>query len=199
MIRDARKHAAGVVVAVLAAIWASACDEPVAGPVALAPSVAVTPPPATLPTPSPTPSAAPSPASDPTPEPTPALCPPLSSWNSRIFNITDFANERVAEPAIGGHVVIDSTPLFSGRECNAEHDNCGGRHCEDPRGGLWLIDGNSRYEIRQDGYQVRIGPLNGGTHSWQVCPRADAEDAEGEPLTVRPDACSQGSFFVPYN
>ena len=100
---------------------------------------------------------------------------------------------------MGGYVVIDSTPLFQGRECNAEHrNNCGGRHCEDPDGPQWtLLAGGSRTERRANGYQLRIGPLVPGFHRWRVCPRPGARDEEGVPLTIGPDPCSEDEFFVP--
>jgi hypothetical protein len=98
---------------------------------------------------------------------------------------------------VGGHVVVDSTPLFGGRSCNAEHNFCGGRHCEDPRGGDWtLLLGDSPSEIRGDGYQMRIGPLKPGLHRWRVCPHFDAVDEEGERVNVGENPCTEGEFEV---
>lgn len=69
--------------------------------------------------------------------------------------------------------------------------------CEDPRGGEWeLLQGNARTEVREHGYQFRIGPLSLGTYRWRVCPREDAQDGEGLPLQVREGACTEGSFEV---
>ncbi|HLA77795.1 MAG TPA: hypothetical protein VJU18_09470 [Vicinamibacteria bacterium] len=137
-------------------------------------------------------------ASQPTPVPTPDACPILTRWTSKIHNITDAANQRVGEPVVGGHVTLDSTPLFGGRPCNAEHDACGGRLCEDPNGGNWtLFEGRSPTQVRESGYQFRIGPLVPGLHRWQVCPRGNAKDAEGERLLIGPDPCTQGEFTVP--
>ena len=154
-----------------------------------------------LPTPAPTPlpSTLPAPAATPAPSPTPDTCPQLTAWTSRIFNITDSLNRSATEPSVGGHVVIDSTPLFGGRECNLEHpNNCGGRHCEDPEGGDWkLLEGDSPATPQVDGYQLRIGPLKAGTHRWRVCPRADARDEDGEKLVIGPNPCSEGTFDVP--
>lgn len=188
-------------VAVLAAVTGAAmvggsgCNE--SGPVSAAvPSPA---PLAATPTPTPTPTPAPVATGQPvpTPEPTADACPPLTSWSSTIHNITDANNQRVDKPYAGGHVVIDSTPLFNGRPCNAEHDNCGGRTCEDPRGGVWwLLEGDSPTEERGGGYQFRIGPLREGYHRWKVCPRSDAQDAEGQPVLVGWGACTQGDFTV---
>ena len=154
------------------------------------PVAPVTPPPAT-PAPTPTPVLAP------TPEPTPASCPTLTRWSSGIHNITDSGSRVVEKPYIGGHVLVDSTPLFDGGACNNERDNCGGRKCEDPRGGdWWLLEGNSPSQERGDGYQFRIGPLREGGHRWRVCPRADAMDAQGVPLVVSPAPCTEGVFNV---
>jgi hypothetical protein len=114
-----------------------------------------------------------------------------------LHNITDELNREVRVPVVGGHVVIDSTPLFGGRACNAEHNFCGGRECEDPRGGDWtLTEGTSPTEIRGDGYQFRIGPLRAGVHTWRVCPHFDAMDALGDPVNLGPDPCTTGTFTV---
>ena len=161
--------------------------------------------PPTAPVPSPTavqlatPTPAPTPTPVPTPQPnaTPDACPPLTRWSSGIHNITDAGNRVVPWPLVGGHVVIDSTPLFNGRACNAEHDNCGGRHCEDPRGGEWtLLVGESPSEVRGEGYQFRIGALVAGPHRWRVCPLRDAVDAEGDALITGQSACTEGVFTV---
>ncbi len=122
----------------------------------------------------------------------------LTRWTSKIHNMTDSGERRSATPVLGGHVVVDSTPLFAGRPCNAEQDNCGGRLCEDPRGAAWTLhEGSSPVEVREGGYQLRIGPLKPGLHRWQACPRGDARDGEGERLIVGPDPCTQGEFTVP--
>jgi hypothetical protein len=96
-------------------------------------------------------------------------------------------------------VVVDSTPNWGGgNACNAEQSSCGGRLCEDPRGGRWTLwQGGSPTEVREHGYQFRIGPLVPGRHRWQVCPRVDAQDSEGQRVPVGPDPCSQGEFEVP--
>ncbi len=157
----------------------------------------------TTPQPSPTPVPQPTPTPTPTPEPTPqpiatpASCPPLTRWSSGIHNITDSGAHVVPWPLVGGAVVIDSTPLFNGRACNAERDNCGGRLCEDPRGGEWtLLVGQSESQPRGDGYQFRIAPLVAGPHRWRVCPLRDAMDPQGEPLITGQSACTEGVFTV---
>ena len=152
------------------------------------------------PTPTPTPSASPSgdPGfAGPSPEATPASCPMLTSWYSTIHNITDPNQQMTKVPVVGGAVVIDSTPLFNGRACNAEHNFCGGRACEDPRGADWnLIEGKSNYELRADGYQMRIGPLVPGVHRWRVCPHYDLKDALGDDVPQATSPCTEGSFVV---
>lgn len=148
-------------------------------------------PPIAAPTPTPTPSLAPTPD----PNATPASCPPLTRWSSGIHNITDHNSRVIPWPLVGGHVVVDSTPLFNGRACNAEKDNCGGRKCEDPRGGVWtLLEGESPSQPRGEGYQFRIGPLAAGNHRWRVCPRPDAMDPQGVPLVTGQHACTEGVF-----
>jgi hypothetical protein len=155
------------------------------------------PPTAAGPSPSPVaqPTPTPAPLTTPDPNATPASCPPLTRWSSGIHNITDAGTKPVPWILVGGHVLIDSTPLFNGRPCNAERDSCGGRQCEDPRGAVWTLEeGNSPAQPRGDGYQFRIGPLVPGFHRWRVCPRADAQDAQGHPLVTGESACTEGSF-----
>lgn len=162
----------------------------------VAPFTAATPSPTPSPTPTPTPEPTPA-AVAPAPAPTPDTCPMLTSWYSTLHNITDKSNKQVARPVSGGHVVVDSTPLFMGRSCNAEHNFCGGRKCEDPRGGDWLLlEGDSPVEVRGDGYQFRIGPLRAGLHRWRVCPHFDAMDALGERVPIGPEPCTVGQFTV---
>jgi len=172
--------------------WVLACTSEKSVPLLVSPVAVGSP----EPVPSPSPTASPR---NPMPEATPIGCPTLTAWTSRIFNITDAQNRSATEPSEGGHVVIDSTPLFGGRECNAEHrNNCGGRHCEDPEGADWtLLEGTSPATPQVDGYQLRIGPLRPGTHRWRVCPRPEAEDEDGERLIIGPDPCSEGEFYVP--
>jgi hypothetical protein len=153
------------------------------------------------PTPPPVPQATPTPTPTPVPTPQPnataAACPPLTRWSSGIHNITDGGSRVVPWPLVGGAVVIDSTPLFNGRPCNAERDNCGGRLCEDPRGGEWtLLEGQSASQPRGNGYQFRIAPLVAGPHRWRVCPLRDAMDPQGEPLVTGQSACTEGVFTV---
>lgn len=188
---EALLRLACLLMAMVAVTYAAACG---AGS---SPTFVVPPTPAP-PSPTPAPTAAPPVATQPTPVPTPDTCPTLSRWSSKIHNITDGANQPSATPVVGGHVTVDSTPLFAGRACNAEQDGCGGRLCEDPRGGAWTLhQGTSPTEVRENGYQFRIGPLKPGLHVWQVCPRSDAKDVEGERVLIGPDPCTQGEFTVP--
>jgi hypothetical protein len=179
-----------VLVVAAAAAALGSCSEGIPPETPSAPQ-AVVPTPTPIPTPTPVPQLA-----SPNPSATPDVCPILNRWSSGMHNIT-LGNQPVRHPLVGGAVVIDSTPLFEGRPCNLEHDHCGGRHCEDPRGGEWtLLVGTSASEVRGEGYQFRIGPLKEGPHRWRVCPRRDAQDAEGMPLQTGQFACTEGIFTV---
>ena len=178
--RSTRWHA--LALAALVAVFAACESDP---PTAVEPS----PSPVALSTPTPAPAVTPDPAA------TPAACPPLTRWSSGIHNVTDADTKAVPWILVGGHVVVDSTPLFNNRPCNAERDSCGGRKCEDPRGGVWTLEeGGSPAQPRNDGYQFRIGPLVPGFHRWRVCPRSDAMDPQGRPLVTDQNACTEGSF-----
>ena len=186
--------------AAVAAVWVACSSPSPVTPGDPVGTVSPTPSPISTPTPTPTPSASPSEPglSNPDPSATPGTCPTLTSWYSTIHNITDALQQPAKAPVAGGHVVVDSTPLFGGRSCNAEHNFCGGRKCEDPRGGDWtLVVGSSRSEVRGDGYQFRIGPLQPGLHRWRVCPHFDAMDHEGQRVNVGESPCSEGEFEVP--
>lgn len=167
------------------------------------------------PIPSPTPSVSPTPLPSPSPMPTPASCPPLQEWGSRILNIMDAAYQPTNRIVAGGHVVIDSTPKFqvggpNGQPCNGEHDNCGGRQCEDPRGGRWKqLKGDSAwraqevypgYEAGPDtGFQIAVGEgggLKAGQHEFEICPLQDLRDVEGAPVEALAGACSKIGFWV---
>jgi hypothetical protein len=187
--------------AAIVALWTGVAGCGGGAPLASTPTVPVptpTPSPDPTPTPTPTPSPTPTPVVGlPAPIPTPEACPTLTRWHSVVHNVTDALHREAQEPTVGGHVVVDSTPLFMGRSCNAEHNFCDGRKCEDPRGGEWsLLAGGSPVEVRGDGYQLRIGPLRAGLHRWRVCPRSDAIDTEGMPVPLGPDPCTQGEFTV---
>lgn len=168
--------------------------------------------------PSPAPSASPSvPLPFPLPQPTPASCPPLQEWGVKIHLVMDAAFQPTSVIEEGGHVVLDSTPKFqvggpNGQPCNNEHDNCGGRECEDPRGGVWTkLKGDSSWKIElpgpDSGFQVHVGSeggLKSGQHEFKVCPRGDimdgttdGPDGQGLPVQVLAGACDTIGFFVP--
>ena len=97
-----RKRGALMALAVLVTGLAGCESDP---PTAIEPS----PSPVALSTPTPTPPATQDPNA------TPASCPPLTRWSSGIHNITDENTKPVPWILVGGHVVIDSTPLFNNR------------------------------------------------------------------------------------
>jgi hypothetical protein len=179
-------------------LWAAAGAVTVAvGVAACSEAERVTPPPVVVATPLATPTPSPTPEPTPDPEATPASCPMLTRWSSGIHNITDPLSKPASTAYVGGHVLVDSTPLFGGQACNSEHSNCGGRLCEPEEGGeWWLLEGGSPSQVRGGGYQFRIGPLRGGYHRWRVCPRTGTKDPQGVPLVVRDNSCTEGLFFV---
>jgi hypothetical protein len=121
----------------------------------------------------------------------------LTRWSSGIHNITDNLSRVVDKPYVGGHVLVDSTPLFGGQACNSENDNCGGRSCEPEDGAdWWLLEGGSPSQVRGNGFQFRIGPLKPGYHRWRVCPKTGVKDPQGVALEVRENSCSEGVFFA---
>jgi hypothetical protein len=50
--------------------------------------------------------------------------------------------------------------------------------------------------VPDNGYQFKISPLREGRHSWRVCPLPDAQDDEGQYVTVGPSPCTEGTFEV---
>ena len=163
------------------------------------PTAAVTPPASMPPAasdPPPPPTTTTTLAAEPAPQPTPQYCPPLTKVTSRLYKVLDVSGRQIDTPVVGGKVVIDATPRFDGQACNLEHNNCGGRDCEDPRGADWtLVEGKSR--AKSNGYQFIIGPLVEGTHIWRVCPLPDVMDGQEDPVQViGDDPCSEGGFDV---
>lgn len=70
-----------------------------------------------------------------------ASCPTVARIAAHV-QIHVCNNQQSPEPCVGGSTVIDSTPRYgpvgsNGKECNDEHDNCGGRTCEPPDGPTW--------------------------------------------------------------
>jgi hypothetical protein len=135
----------------------------------------------------------------------PTSCPPLTRWGiSPNPQIQDSNHNPVSAPVVGGMVHWDTTPRFGGhgndgQPCNEEHhapceSDCGAwRHCEDPRGPVFQVSGPA--EIKQvEGFGIRVKVTGRGKITLTACPRRDAKDAYGVPLTVSPTACS--SRFV---
>lgn len=126
-------------------------------------------------------------AANPTPAPTPAKCPCLNKWGINPHIIMDSSYQMVDKPVQGGFVVFDTTPRFGeghGGPCNTEHDNCSGRHCEDPRGPDFKVDSPSKYKIEDNVYQLKLGPLDKGSHTITACPKGDVQDETGAKVNV---------------
>lgn len=140
--------------------------------------------------------------------PVPSTCPWLVRMGTKVHNVMDGGFQTLVPPipVPGGFVVIDLTPRFSnnpndpqGKPCNNEHNVvCGGRECEDPRGGHWtLVAGNAAMKIQEHGFQVRIGPLGTGSYTVRCAPWPDYKDGEeGKPVRVGPNATRELTFTV---
>ena len=114
----------------------------------------------------------------------------------------------VGVPEEGGFVFLDSTPRFgsgNGRPCNHEHnEECQGRPCEDPRGGIWtLTHGSAQVRVENPGdgghgYQALVGPLGpgGSRYTLRIQALGDARDALGVPLDVASGHAREVSFTV---
>ncbi|MCC6278480.1 MAG: hypothetical protein IT289_11255 [Oligoflexia bacterium] len=147
--------------------------------------ISPSPQPTLTPLPSPTVSA----SATPTPSSTPIACPCLIKWgvSQGFLNVMDGNNQPVEKPVVGGYVVIDTTPRFQrfdgdtrGGPCNAEHDSCGGRHCEDPRGPSIAYSGTSQaWNMNRNPFLIKVGPLTGGTHRVTAKPHSDLRDEHG--------------------
>lgn len=130
----------------------------------------------------------------------PDSCPPLVKWGSKIHNVMDGGFQQVPKPVLGGYVVVDSTPRFGsgrGEPCNDEHPGCGGRKCEDPRGGIWRLEaGSGPLHIQANGFQCRVRLDVAGHYTLRVSPRPDCQDASGKPVQVRGDASTVTEWDV---
>jgi hypothetical protein len=160
-------------------------------------------------------------AGEDTAPPVPDECPPLVRWGSKIHNVLDAGMQQL--PYTGGPtlprgaviVVVDSTERFGtgkGEPCNDEHPGCGGRKCEDPRGGLWTLEEHpSSYtgglKIQANGFQARVGHprtkqepdaqvMTPGHYKLRVGPRPDCQDHEGKRVEVRGDASTTTEWDV---
>jgi hypothetical protein len=181
----------------------SACDPPIVTEIIR---------PCPSPTPSPFPTPTPGPSPSPTPGPgcqIPSSCPALTRWGvSPNPHIQDQHANTVSAPVVGGTVHWDSTPRFGGgsnggQPCNDEHHvpctstvpGCGHvwRQCEDPRGPNWSVDGPATIK-HTDGFGIQVRVTGTGKITVQACPKPDAHDHYGVPLSTGPSACS--SRFV---
>jgi hypothetical protein len=178
----------------IAGAWTASCGGGAAVPTTpVSPPASASPPAAADPTPAPPPST--TLAAEPAPQPTPELCPAITKVTSRLYKLYDPLGNLVDKPMPGGKAIIDATPRFDGQVCNVEHDNCGGRDCEDPRGADWkLVEGKSKTKV--NGYQFLIGPLVDGVHTWRVCPLPDAKDGQDDRVPIGDDPCTEGTFIV---
>lgn len=135
----------------------------------------------------------------------PDTCPPLARLGLRIYAVMDRGFQLFPEPEGGWnafamknplpagttHVKCDMTPRFgggNGRPCNEEHNEaCGGRACEDPRGGLWsLLQGDTTKPLSLDSndFQCTVHTGNSGHYMLRVMPKPGARDRYGRPLDV---------------
>jgi len=151
------------------------------------------------------------------PYPIPADCPILRWFASRIYKVMDANFQIIAGTWVNGMtlprgtamVEVDATMRFGegrGLPCNAEHDNCGGRACEDPRGGVWkVLEAPSAFDgvmhLGSNNYQCRLGdhktPLPPGHYRLRVSPLPDARDGEeGKALVVASDASTTTDWEI---
>lgn len=153
------------------------------------------------------------PPGTPNPGPTPAACPTLVRWGAGIHAQMTPAFEGIPkEPVFAGNTIdFDSTARFgSGRglPCNDEHhavceangldQGPNWRRCEDPRGPIWrVVRGcGGKLKIINDGWGLRIIGVERGECVVSACPRPDVQDAEGKPVQVGGNACSEASVIV---
>lgn len=116
---------------------------------------AICPAPVATPCPAPTPTTAPSPV--PSAGPTPAACPAIGGLGAQVHQFINAQHQTVTYhregeggrtyvadgPVVGGEILWDSTVYFGCGAprcaCDGDHDGCGGRVCEDPRGQSWRL------------------------------------------------------------
>jgi hypothetical protein len=160
------------------------------------------------------------PCPGPTPTPTPGpggpgctmptSCPVLSRWGvSPTPHLQDSNARTVTEALVGGTGHWDSTPRFGnsgnqGTPCNDEHHEvctstqpgCSAwRKCEDPRGPVWKVDGPATVK-HTDGFGIQVRFTGPGKVTVTGCPRPDAHDEYGVPLSVGGNACTSRSVTV---
>lgn len=141
----------------------------------------------------------------------PADCPPYCRVGLRIYSVLDSAFGLLPEPEGGWksgqtlpnnarHVVCDMTPRFGtgrGLPCNEEHNEaCGGRKCEDPRGGLWTLEAGATshpLHLQSNDFQCRVVLDGPGHYALRARPRPDSHDYYGKPHNVT-EAARNGSL-----
>lgn len=171
------------------------------------------------PAPCASPSASPTPAPAPGTARIPESCPALIRWGGGVHaQRTPTFHGIPKEPVfVGNHITNDSTARFGnnaggrGNPCNDEHHNLctvdGDAHvhtpgpdghctsyrkCEDQRGPVWkVIQGGSRCKTEAAGWQLTCGPMQGGRHVIEICPRSDVQDHYGKPVSVLGNACTR--------
>lgn len=112
----------------------------------------------------PTPGPTEPPSSPPSPGPTPAACPPIGGLGGQVHQFVNAQHQTVNYhregdggriyvadgPVVGGDILWDSTVYFGCGAprcaCDGDHDGCGGRVCEDPRGQTWRVVSGSHGE-----------------------------------------------------
>jgi hypothetical protein len=161
------------------------------------------------PSPSASPSASPSPGATPQPGPTPGTCPQLVRWGGGLHaQMTPQHQGLPKSPTFAGNTIdFDSTARFGsggrGQPCNDEHhaicekdgldDGPNWRRCEDPRGPIFTVirGGGDSVVTINDGWGLRIKGVHAGTVIVRICPRSDVQDAEGHPVRVSANACTE--------
>ncbi len=129
-------------------------------------------------------------------QPVPANCPWLVKMGIKVHTIVT-GNQIVSIPSVGSTVLIDLTPRFShnqndvnGKPCNDEHNVvCGGRECEDPRGGVYsVVSGNAQVLGTDNPFQFKIRLLDANPVVVRIEPFADYKDGEqGKPVRIGPN------------
>jgi hypothetical protein len=140
----------------------------------------------------------------PAPGATPATCP--CAWNVGLpveAYWVDGSAQRVPNGVAGGWGFAGSTQHFTFKSyaCNAEHDNCGGRECNDQRGPMYRVQGPPGFSChdgggnpcpRSDTWTLKLGSnkqrLVPGTYVATAWLRKDLMDDLGEPVEICPGA-----------
>jgi hypothetical protein len=127
--------------------------------------------------------------------PVPDKCPWLVKMGFKVHHVTN-GSEIVPIPSVGSSILFDLTPRFShnqndvnGKPCNSEHNVvCGGRECEDPRGGVWsIVSGNAQIQSAGNPFQFKIRLVDAEPVRVRCEPWPDYRDAEGKLVRVGPN------------